>query len=289
MIRQGQTIQNPTTVNPEQLKFGVQTAWAQFDLSDVQLSVISPSRKVYDRTTTDSGVTHVLSANAETLVIDKPEPGQWTIQLFGAIIHGSAESVRVDITQIPLSAFGPIANAAVSTDRGVAPLAIQFTAGASAFRGATITSYRWDFGDGSPVESVPNPSHVYTAAGGYTVTLTVTDSNGQSDTATQDVFVTAFDHAPTASFLWGLNDPSKPKQVSLSAQSANDIDGRITRYAWVFGDGTSGSGEFAEHPYAKAGTYAVRLTVTDNGGLTGSTCQLVTTGRSLGAPAPCPG
>jgi PKD repeat protein len=287
VITQGQTIQNRTAVNPAQSRFAVLVAWTA---GDVELSLISPSQKVYDRTTTDPAANHHVQANGESFSLVNPEAGQWTIQLFGVSIPGSGEQVGVDINQIPLSAFGPIATMSASTDRGVAPVAIQFSAkGSSGFDGATITSYRWDFGDCSPVDGMPSLTHVFTAAGGYTVAVTVTDSNGQSDTANQDVFVTAYNHAPSASFLWALLDASKPKEIALSAQSSNDIDGQITRYAWVFGDGTSGSGEFPVHPYAKAGTYAVRLTVTDNGGLTGSTCQLVTTGRSLGAPAPCPG
>ena len=64
--------------------------------------------------------------------------------------------------------------------------------------GATITSYMWNFGDsttvitcpvpaGGPAECGPTPplaSHVYTTAASYTITLTVTDSLGQTDTET---------------------------------------------------------------------------------------------------------
>ena len=46
------------------------------------------------------------------------------------------------------------------------------------------TTYAWDFGDGT-VDTGPVPGpHTYGHAGGYTVTLTVTNAVG-SDTATK--------------------------------------------------------------------------------------------------------
>jgi PKD domain len=46
--------------------------------------------------------------------------------------------------------------------------------------------------------------------------------------------------------------------------SASDVDGRIASYAWRFGDGTRVAGKVAFHTYARAGTYRVKLTVTDD-------------------------
>lgn len=55
-----------------------------------------------------------------------------------------------------------------------------------------------------------------------------------------------------------------------------DPDGTIVTYAWDFGDGSSGAGTTQSHTYAVAGSYAVRLTVTDNNGLQSSKTQTVT-------------
>ena len=55
--------------------------------------------------------------------------------------------------------------------------------------GRTITRYEWNFGDNAPVEG-PRVEHVFSRAGGYTMTLTVTDSNGATDTETKTVTVT---------------------------------------------------------------------------------------------------
>ena len=43
-----------------------------------------------------------------------------------------------------------------------------------------ITNWTWNFGDGSPVSHATSPSHTYATAGVFTVTLTVTDTNGAS-------------------------------------------------------------------------------------------------------------
>ena len=55
-------------------------------------------------------------------------------------------------------------------------------------------TYEWDFGDGSPASTEPNPSHTYGAVGTYRATLTVTDNTGRS--GTDDVTVVVGNAAP---------------------------------------------------------------------------------------------
>ncbi len=52
--------------------------------------------------------------------------------------------------------------------------------------GASTYSCSWNFGDGSPVSSVKNPTHTF-AAGTWTVTLTATNANGCSDVITKTI------------------------------------------------------------------------------------------------------
>jgi PKD repeat protein len=68
-------------------------------------------------------------------------------------------------------------------------LACSFT-DLSADSDGTIVSRSWTFGDGG-TSSATNPSHTYAANGTYTVTLTVTDDGGASDSASRNVTVTA--------------------------------------------------------------------------------------------------
>ncbi|MGY2085987.1 PKD domain-containing protein, partial [Blastococcus sp. SYSU DS0539] len=78
--------------------------------------------------------------------------------------------------------------------------------------------------------------------------------------------------APTAAFTAAPADLT----VAVDASGSADSDGRVAGYAWDFGDGGTGTGVTASHTYAAAGTYQVRLTVTDDAGATGTVTQAVT-------------
>jgi PKD repeat protein len=79
--------------------------------------------------------------------------------------------------------------AAADPTRGAAPLVVAFDASGST-ADAAILAYDWDFGDGSGGSGV-TVSHEYATAGSYVATLTVTDANGESGTATVEVVAQA--------------------------------------------------------------------------------------------------
>ena len=62
--------------------------------------------------------------------------------------------------------------------------AVNFNASASLAPNSRIVSYRWDFGDGTPLVTTAEPTiaHAYGAAATYNVTLVVTDAVGRSST-----------------------------------------------------------------------------------------------------------
>ncbi len=72
--------------------------------------------------------------------------------------------------------------------------------------------------------------------------------------------------APTASFFVSPSTGREDESLIFDGSASRD-DGGIVSYTWAFGDGRTGSGAIASHAYALAGTYLVRLTVTDNAGV----------------------
>ena len=69
-------------------------------------------------------------------------------------------------------------------------LTCTFNGSASADTDGSISSYSWNFGDGTSATGA-TPGKTYSAAGTYSVTLTVTDNSGATGTQTRSVVVTA--------------------------------------------------------------------------------------------------
>jgi PKD repeat protein len=93
---------------------------------------------------------------------------------------------------------------------------------------------------------------------------------------------TVTNNPPTAAFTTSATDLS----VAFDGTSSSDSDGTISSYAWTFGDGGTATGASPNHAYAAGGTYPVTLTVTDNGGATDSTTQLITVTAPTGGGTP---
>ena len=97
----------------------------------------------------------------------------------------------------------PVAVASATPLTGTAPLVVNFM-GSNSTDDVAITSYLWNFGDGSTTVSTPNPSHTYTDSGTYTAVLTVTDADGFQDTKSVLITVTLLS-PPENNFVLRLN------------------------------------------------------------------------------------
>ncbi len=137
---------------------------------------------------------------------------------------------------------------------------------AVSYTGTKGLSYLWTFGDGTS-STQQRPSHTYTMADNYTVTLKVTDSDGISDS--DSIYVEVLNVRPIAD-AGGDRTVYEGTTVTFDGSSSWDTtsDLPLLTYEWNFGDGhaTSASKEnkVVTHTYADAGVFIVRLVVRDD-------------------------
>jgi len=133
-----------------------------------------------------------------------------------------------------------------------------------------IVDYAWDFGDGTTGVG-QTLEHVYVTPGDLAITLTVTDSNGLTDSISLSVNVRneviVERRPPTADFVFSPNDPSPGDEIVFDASQSFDPDGNVVDYIWDFGDGNSGRGLSTTHVFEREGVFTVVLTVVDDDGL----------------------
>ncbi|HAI44201.1 MAG TPA: hypothetical protein DCM40_41910, partial [Maribacter sp.] len=192
--------------------------------------------------------------------------------------EGLTDSTTIDITVTQPSSGNtpPIAMTTATPISGEAPLLVEFDASGSSDDDA-IASYSWDFGDGTTGMGI-NPSHTYTSIDTFTVTLTVIDSEGLSDTSSIDITVTQPSSGNTPPIAMITATPiggEVPLLVEFDASGSSDDD-MIASYSWDFGDGTTGSGINPSHTYTSANTFSATLTVVDSEGLTDTTTINIT-------------
>ena len=152
---------------------------------------------------------------------------------------------------------------------------MQFDGSGSNDPDGTIVNYAWDFGDGN-TGARANPAHTYAAAGTYTVSLTVIDNGGLTDTATTTATIADVPPQPPAADPNGPYSGTVAVPVQFDGSGSFDPDGTIVSYLWDFSDGSTGAGLNPTHIYSPAGTYTVALTVTDNDGLTNTATTTAT-------------
>ena len=78
--------------------------------SDILMTLVSPSGGVFGRDTTDPNVIHIVTPSSEIYQITDPEPGEWTINLFGSAVPEGGEIVTVTVTEAPANR-PPVADA----------------------------------------------------------------------------------------------------------------------------------------------------------------------------------
>ncbi|MBC8212879.1 MAG: PKD domain-containing protein [Gammaproteobacteria bacterium] len=127
--------------------------------------------------------------------------GSYTVKLTLTDDDGATALVQHAIS-VAAPNQSPIAAFTSTPDSGISPLRVNFDAAASFDLDGSIASYAWDFGDGKSASGVSS-SNTFLNTGSYTVSLTVTDNDGATDSSQQSISVQAISvdtTPPTISF-----------------------------------------------------------------------------------------
>jgi PKD repeat protein len=114
-------------------------------------------------------------------------PGTYTVTVTPSFDHatGAPATQTVTVVDTPPSAAFDTSVATAKTGE-----AVGFNAAASGDPDGSPVTFSWDFGDGQTAAGGPTSSHSYSTVGPKTVTLTVTDSVGQTGSTTRAVTIT---------------------------------------------------------------------------------------------------
>lgn len=118
--------------------------------------------------------------------------------------------------------------------------------------------YYWNFGDGTPIDTTKNPVHVYTQQGLYQVRLNVLGFNGCPDST---LMIVNTNHPLQAEF--SLSTDSVCQAGSTPIQFTDNSIGNAVAWHWDFGDGTTTTAKNPSHLFTTAGTYQVRMVISD--------------------------
>ena len=203
-------------------------------------------------------------------------PGTYTVTL--TVTDGAGTSASTASTVTVSDVAVPTATLTVTPDPPLAELAATFTATTTVATGHSISSYFWTWGDGNTqTTSEPTVAKTYAVVGTYVATVKVTDDLGQTGTGSKTFTIVG--SGVTASFTSSPTAPSTVTTVQFNGVASTASGGAtITEWKWDFGDGTETTASVATttHVFDTAGTYVVRLTVTDSDGRTGTVTANVT-------------
>ncbi len=130
--------------------------------------------------------------------------------------------------------------------------------------GTGATSWVWTFGDGGSANG-RSVSHVYTAAGYYTVSCTATGPGGTTvKTWTNAVHVYGC-NAITPAIDADVRNGIAPLEVGFTDVSSVPEGVTVTGWLWMFGDGGTSDEQNPEHEYSEGGSYDVTLRLYQGG------------------------
>jgi gliding motility-associated-like protein len=197
----------------------------------------------------------VTNNNGNAFTKNYTDPKSYEVQLTVTDTRGCASTVTkqtVTIHQVPKAAFTPPAAICLP---GEATFTNQSTTADN-----SALQYEWNMGDGSAVRTTKDATHTYASAGTYPVSLKVTTAYGCIAAASQQV--KNFYNKPTALFTVAPQAVCQGKDHVFTDKSTTP-NGSISSWKWDFDDGNITAQRNPVKQYATAGSYTVKLVVTD--------------------------
>jgi gliding motility-associated-like protein len=124
-------------------------------------------------------------------------------------------------------------------------------------------SYNWNFGDGSPNNTLQAPCHQYSDTGSYSVSVIVTDAVGCKDTALKTLYQKVI--SPQADFIADSTSADCPPLIVNFTNLSTSYDSTTT-FLWNFGDGYTSNALNPFHIYNISGQFDVTLILTSGDG-----------------------
>jgi len=191
--------------------------------------------------TWDFGDTSIPPATSQYPTVTYSNPGTYSVSLTVTGPSGSVTKTKSNF--ITVTAPPPVANFSATPTSGVAPVAVTFTDTST----GSISGRSWNFGDGT-TSTEANPSHTYSAAGSYTVSLTITGAGG-NNTKTNSNFINV------SSSLVTTNPPTSPDDGLVAAYGFEEASGKTIQDA----SGKGNTGTIKEAVRITAGRYGKAL------------------------------
>lgn len=196
------------------------------------------------------------------------QPGTYPVNLTITTACGAQNTWLHNIT-VPCLCSPPIANFSkdmVSTK----PFVMRFI-DQSVPNSGSITSWNWDFGDGTDFSGQSPPDKSYVSCGEYLVKLRVMNNCGEFDDADQLICCPVF-----ANFSYRMDpvDGYAPVMVYFTDLS----DGVPNAWEWNFGDGQTSYLQNPIHTYTNGGNFTVSLHATSSCGGNETHSKILTIG-----------
>lgn len=196
-------------------------------------------------------------------------PGTYTVTLTPKSVGGSCDFPRtktIQVRSIPVAKFSAPEQAGQNTT-------VNFVNNSVVEDEDSKTSYYWLFDDGT-FSILKTPSHSFSKAGIYNVTLTVKDTtDGCAMTYSKPITIGA---TPNVDFSLPSNACTKtPLTFNNASSVSDDVGSKIVSYQWNFGGAGTSTEKTPTVTFEFASTYEISLTVTTNLGVTKTLKKLI--------------